>query len=143
MANEILKGLIDIRESREVVLKKIFEFVQSFQHSQYRLFPQQNLSNLIQTRTGTSSDINLLLCLLLNEGGIPAKPVLTSTKFNGKLSQQFPILNQFNHLMVALLEKDSLLSFVDAVSPSTNYRLIPATHINYWGFMLDGKIAVG
>src|SRR5690606_35227807 len=138
LAKDLLIQIIDLKDSREAALKKIFKFVQNFNTSKYEIFTVQNFSDLIKTRSGNSAEKNLLLCLLLNEAGIPANPVLISTKRHGKVTKQFPHLDQFNHVFVAIAEKDSSYTFLDAVSQSSNFHLLPADHINYWGFMLDG-----
>jgi hypothetical protein len=138
IAKELLLQIINLKDSREDALLKIFKFVQNFKLTFYNKYPIQKISDLIKSTNGNSAEINLLLCLLLNEAGIPANPVLISTKRHGKVSKQFPHLDQFNHVMVAVSEKDSSYTFLDAVSNSTNYHLLPADHINYWGFMLDG-----
>lgn len=139
VARDLLLQIIDIKDSREEALKKIYSFVQKFKVTFYSRYRFQNLSELVKSRTGSSAEINLLLCLLLNEAGIPSSPVLISTKGNGKVSKQFSFLDQFNHVMVGIPEKDSSYTFMDAVSESANYSLLPADHINYWGFLLEGN----
>lgn len=140
IAKELLLQIVNIKDSREDALVKIFKFVQNFNLTYYSKYPIQKISDLIKTRSGNSAEINLLLCLLLNEAGIPANPVLISTKRHGKVTKHFPLLDQFNHVFAAIAEKDkdSSYIFLDAVSQSSNYHLLPADHINYWGFMLDG-----
>ncbi|MBO9703358.1 MAG: DUF3857 domain-containing protein [Sporocytophaga sp.] len=138
IARDLLNQIIDLKDSREDALKKIYQFVQAFKTTDYDLFPVQNISDLIRSRNGNSAEINLLLCLLLNEAGIPANPILISTKNHGKVTKQFPQMDQFNHVMAAIPGKDSSYAFLDAVSNSSNYHHLPPSHINYWGFIVDG-----
>ena len=70
--------------------------------------------------------MNLLMLALLREAGIPAQPVLISTRTNGKPMPLYPFINQFDHVIVQveLGEKQILVdlasSFLPMGFPATN-----------------------
>ncbi len=49
---------------------------------------------------GNSADLNLCLLALLNEAGIPAYPLLVSLRDRGAPVELYPLINQFDHLLV-------------------------------------------
>ncbi len=139
-AKEILDTIINVADTKEEKIKKIYRFVHSFisWNKYYTAFTIQTLNELLESRQGSSAEINLLLCLLLNKASINAFPVLISTKTNGKVNQSYPILEQFNHVLVAI-EKDTSYTFMDAVNQSKNGYLVPFMHVNYWGYLINKK----
>ena len=70
---------------------------------------------------GTAADVNLLLIAALRQAGLPVQPVLLSTRAHGQVSQEYPLLEQFNYV-VALLETpgqpDLLLDATEPLLPA-------------------------
>jgi hypothetical protein len=58
------------------------------------------INEIVDIKSGSSGEINKILCAALVQAGINAKPVLTSTREYGKMIQLYPFTNQFNHLVV-------------------------------------------
>jgi hypothetical protein len=76
----------------------------------------QKLDEVFEQKKGRSSDLNLMLLVLLREAGITAYPLLTSTRNHGKMYEDYPILDQFNHMMVFAVT-DSRPLLLDVTDP--------------------------
>lgn len=140
-AKELLNALVNTTDSNSLKINKIYNYLKTgFQWDKiYFIYPVQSLTDLLNSGKGNSAELNLLYCLLLNEAGINAFPVLISTKYHGKTTRSCPLLDQFNHLMVAIEDGEGYI-FSDALSEEyVDYSLIPFHHYNYYGFLIDGK----
>ena len=62
---------------------------------------------------GNSADFNLALLAILHEAGIPAQPLLVSLRNQGSPVELYPILDQFDHVMV-YTEVDGKALILDA-----------------------------
>ncbi|WKN42525.1 transglutaminase domain-containing protein [Tunicatimonas pelagia] len=84
-----------------------------------RRYADQTLRKTLETQSGNSADINLLLVAMLREAGISADPVVLSTRSHGLLRKTFPRLNQFNYVVALASTNDGqlLLDATDAVCP--------------------------
>jgi hypothetical protein len=105
----LLQGVSDDVEKA----KKIYSYVQQnftcTSHSGLEL--SQSLKNLVKTRNGRVSDINLLLTAMLNYAGIITDPVILSTRSHGVTHPDYPDLDKFNYVICVAhtKEKDFLL----------------------------------
>ena len=90
----------------------------------YRLLADENLKTVFENKKGTSAELNLLLLLLLRESGIKANPVIISTRGNGEIKEEYPVLDKFNYtiVQVRLAGKDILM---DATDPNTVPGFLP------------------
>ncbi len=79
------------------------------------------LKKAYELHRGTSADVNLLLIAALRQAELPAQPVILSTRAHGRVSQEYPLLEQFNYV-VALLETpgqpDLLLDATEPLLPA-------------------------
>lgn len=79
------------------------------------------LKKTYELHHGTAADVNLLLIAALRQAGLPAQPVILSTRAHGRVSQEYPLLEQFNYV-VALLEMpgqpDLLLDATEPLLPA-------------------------
>ena len=76
----------------------------------------QKLEDIFENKEANSGEMNMMLYVLLREAGITAYPVLISTRSHGKMYEDYPILDQFNHLMV-LAMPDGERMLLDATDP--------------------------
>jgi hypothetical protein len=85
---------------------------------------------------GNSSEINLLLTLMLRNAGLKANPVLFSTRENGLAITYYPTISKFNSVlsMVVVEGKTYLL---DAVSKNCPFGVLPASDINGKGRVVN------
>jgi hypothetical protein len=85
---------------------------------------------------GTSADVNLLLIAALRDAGIPAHPLLLSTRAHGRLNQVTPVLDNFNYVvgLVALAPGQDLL--LDATEPLLPCGVLPERCLNQAGRLI-------
>ncbi|MGI4762737.1 MAG: DUF3857 domain-containing protein [Janthinobacterium lividum] len=91
------------------------------------------LKKSYELHRGTAADVNLLLIAALRQAGLATQPVLLSTRAHGRVSQEYPLLEQFNYV-VALVEQpgqpDLLL---DATEPLLPAGALPRRCLNRIG----------
>jgi transglutaminase-like putative cysteine protease len=63
------------------------------------LYTKQPLKNVLKSKKGTVSEINLLLTAMLRYAGIEADPAMLSTKDNGYVYAMYPLLTQYNYVI--------------------------------------------
>lgn len=117
------------------LVKKNFSWDQ-----QGRIFAEHKVKDVLKRKTGSSSEINLLLCGLLQEAGIEANPVLISTQGNPKVYMDYPFLGFFNYVMVAA-KIDEKWVLTDATEPFCANNTFPARCANGSGMMVNKKRA--
>lgn len=119
-------------------LKAIYQFVQQNYtwNKDYKIFTDVSVKDLIKEKTGNVSSINILLHNLLNECGISAKPVLLSTRNNGFPTTIFPVINDFNYLLVQA-ELDNKTYLLDATDKFLSFGQIPFRCLNQTARLMD------
>ncbi len=147
IGRQLLKSikLEEILPSKIIELPNSFEKAQSiYEHIQkkytwngkYRIFKDVSIKDLIKNKSGNISSINILLHNLLKESGYNVKPLLISTRQNGHATKIFPVISDFNYLVVHLTidEKTYLL---DATDKYLSFGEIPFKCLNQYGRLLD------
>jgi hypothetical protein len=138
----MLKGLIDESIINEPdPLKKatgIYKYVQEnyIWNGKYEIFNNVSVKDLIKNKSGKVSEINILLHNLLEENEIEVKPVLLSTRENGLPTQIYPVISDFNYLIVhaTINDKNYLL---DATDDHLSFGEIPFRCLNHYGRLMD------
>ena len=102
----------------------------------HSFWTSQSLNNTLDDRKGNSADINLMLCLMLREAAIEALPAILSTRSHGKMNPHYPIVRQFNHVMVyvAVGEEEYWL---DATDKNRPYYLLDSEDLNHIALVVD------
>jgi hypothetical protein len=70
---------------------------------EYRAFPSKKPNDIFEQKKGHSADVSIAMLALLKGAGIEAHPVFISTRTHGKMIQKYPIMDQFDHLMVLVV----------------------------------------
>jgi len=123
-------------------VKAIYDYVRTSMRwdETFEYFPDHSVRDVLERKSGSSSEINLLLVGMLRAAGFDANPVLISTRTHGRLVMNFPLLDQFNHVLahVSVDDHDWLL---DATDPFRSYNLLPTFALNLKGFLVreDGS----
>ncbi len=104
----------------------------------YSMFCRSGLNSLFEKKVGTSGEINMMLLALLNSQGIKAYPMLSSTRGHGRIVQLYPIVEQFNHLMV-YVELDGKPIVLDALDAFHPVGYPHSNSLNHFGLVLDGE----
>jgi len=118
--------------------KKILEYVQNEYawNEEFRIFENVSIKDLIKNKSGNVGEINSLLYNLLVSQGIEAKPVLLSTRRNGFITQLYPVLSDFNYMIVkAHINGKAYL--LDATDDYLYFGQIPFRCLNMYGRLMD------
>ncbi|PHS09678.1 MAG: hypothetical protein COA88_03615 [Kordia sp.] len=142
--NGIVKGLLsDEIISENDILKKsksIYQFVQSnfIWNEKYNIFGDVSVKNLIKTKLGNVSEINLLLYNLLRNEGIDVTPVILSTRNNGLPTKIYPVISDFNYIIIRTTINGKNYH-LDATDKFLDFGQIPFRCLNQYGRLLDFK----
>ncbi|QXP58253.1 DUF3857 domain-containing protein [Olleya sp. HaHaR_3_96] len=118
----------------------IFNFIQNNYtwNNYYHLFKDVSIKEIIKEKSGNVSEINLLLYNLLKSHGIQSYPVLISTRDNGFITKLYPVISEFNYLILRTeIEGESY--FLDATDPALTFGEIPFRCLNQYGREIDLK----
>lgn len=85
---------------------------------------------------GNSADINLFTIGLLNAAGIDAKPVLISTRGNGKIAFDYPYTHFFNYVVI-LAKINGEYKFADATEVLSLIDRLPSRALNDKGLIVQ------
>ncbi|MFL5772691.1 MAG: DUF3857 domain-containing protein [Flavisolibacter sp.] len=96
------------------------------------------LKNLVETKKGSSGDLNLLMVNLARSAGLTAYPMLVSERSHGKVDTTYPVRDQFNKV-VAYVEADGNKYTLDATDPYTPAGATPLELLNTIGYVIDKK----
>ena len=120
--------------------KEIFDHVrQNYTwNGEYNLYKNLNLKDVITEKTGSISAMNILLHNIYNEQGFAVNPILSSTRSNGTPNKLFPVLSEFNYIMVQL-EVEGQKYLLDVTDKYVNFGEIPFRGLNHYGRLLDFK----
>lgn len=101
-----------------------------------RVYSDDGIKPAWDKKSGSNSEINLILLNLLKDAGLTAYPLLVSTKDNGLVNTFYPFLHQFNCTMACVFigEKRYVLNAADRYNPAW---LIPYDVVNSNGFIVD------
>ncbi|WP_339918084.1 DUF3857 domain-containing protein [Yeosuana marina] len=139
-ADELLSN--DILSEQDTLKKAeaIYKYVQENYawNKEYNIFKDVSVKDLIKNKSGNVSSINILLHNLLEENGILVKPILLSTRDNGFATKLFPVISEFNYLIVqATINNKTYL--LDATDDYLSFGEIPFRCLNLYGRLLDFK----
>jgi len=140
----LVKGLLNndvILENDKLLKSKyIFEYVQQnyIWNEKYSIFKDVSVKDLIKTKAGNVSEINLLLYNLLSEQGINVTPILLSTRNNGLATKIYPVISDFNYIIIQAII-DGKQYFLDATNKYLDFGQIPFRCLNQYGRLLDFK----
>ncbi|MFD1142425.1 DUF3857 domain-containing protein [Larkinella insperata] len=102
------------------------------------IFTKNSLKNAFEAKTGNVADLNLMLVGLLREMGLEAYPVILSTKQNGLLSKEYPLMTRFDYVIAAVpwRGKDLLL---DVCEPGLKVGVLPVRCLNGEGRLVHNR----
>lgn len=136
----LLATVITNKTNKLSTAKEIYKFVQDNYtwNGDYRVLSDVSVKNLIKEKSGNNTEINILLHNLLDEQGIDVKPVLISTRANGLPTKLYPIISEFNYLIVqATIDGQTYL--LDATNKFLSFGTLPFKCLNQYGRLLDFK----
>jgi hypothetical protein len=100
------------------------------------IYLTQSLPTTFKTKQGNVADLNLLLTAMLVNRGMDAKPVLLSTRDNGRAFEKYPNRDQYNYLITKLRINDHDY-FLDATYKDIAFGYLPEKCYNDSGRVID------
>ncbi len=118
--------------------KEIYNFVKANYKwtGDYNIFREDDLKDLLKNKTGNVSSINILLHNIFEEQGYKVLPVISSTRANGLPTKLYPVLSEFNYIMLQV-EVEGKKYLVDATEKNLNFGDVPFRSLNQYGRLLD------
>lgn len=101
-------------------------------------FQKINTKRAFDEKSGTVADINMALFNALRAGDLEAKLVLVSTRGNGTPTKLYPVLNDFNYLLVKTTINNKEY-FLDASSKELSFGMLSFYTLNGDGRVMDFK----
>lgn len=129
-----LSGNLSELEKMEVIFRHLATKMQW--NGRYGWTTSNHVDDLYEVRTGTAGELNLMLLALLKKIGIKAYPILISTRHHGKTIEKYPLVDQFNHVIVGA-EVEGQIYYLDVFSSVQPMGLIPTNSLNYRGWKVD------
>ena len=143
-AKQLLEEKINIngKETKEKI-KIIIEYMKSnFRwNGYYSKYTSKSPKELLNQKTGNSADINLFLIAILKSAEIEVKPVILSTRNNGKIRTNYPFDHHFNYV-IPLVSAGEIDFLVDATESKMSYARIPKRCINGKGLVVDKEFVL-
>lgn len=78
---------------------------------------------------------------LLRQAGLDANPVLISTRSNGRMHEPYPLLDQFNHVMVQVAFPDKRTLLVDGGNALRPLGVVRESALNGRAVVIKKKVA--
>jgi hypothetical protein len=88
-------------------------------------------------KIGNSTEINLILYRLLNQSGVRAYPMLSSTRDRARPNIAYPSLYNFNRAVVYIPVDSTANYILDASNKYNIYNVLPLNILNSYGLMID------
>ncbi|MEM6261067.1 MAG: DUF3857 domain-containing protein [Bacteroidota bacterium] len=98
--------------------------------------PERISTKVYEEQKASSDELNLLLVGTLRAAGLEAHPVIISTRKHGMTQRNYPISNQFNHL-IAYVKTENEYVLLDLVDDFLLPGVLPFMDLNKRGFLLD------
>ncbi len=120
--NPLIKGAANSTEKAQRIFTYIRDNYTCTDHSDVYL--DQTLKNVVKTKNGSVSEINLLLVAMLRHEDIQADPVILSTRSHGYTYPIYPIMSKFNYV-ISKAVIDGKDYFLDASEPRIGFGKLP------------------
>lgn len=124
--NEELKnvtsGITNIEKA-----KNIYEYIRDnytcTRNAGIYLSEDKSLNDIIKNKTGSVSDLNILLIAMLRADALNANPVILSTRSYGRVNPQYPIIDKFNYVLCQVkINNDSF--YLDASKKYLGFKML-------------------
>ncbi len=100
-------------------------------------YASQSAKEFYSSKSGNSAELNLFLIALLLEAGVPANPIILSTRDHGKIATDYPFDHFTNYVIVGVDVDKPFLT--DATAKLLTYKRLPIDCINESGLLMDGQ----
>jgi hypothetical protein len=97
-----------------------------------------SIKTLLKEKVGSAFEINLLLENLLTSEGFNVSPILMSTRGNGLATKVYPVLTDFNYVILKTTI-DDIDYYLDATESFLSFGELPFRCLNQYGRLIDFK----
>ncbi len=104
-------------------------------------YTDKGVKSAFENKKGNAGDINISLLGALQEAGLTANPVILSTRENGLPTTLYPVLSEFNYVIVQLQIGEEIF-LLDATDPFMPFGMLPERCLNGTGRLLTKKEAI-
>ena len=120
--------------------KKVYYLLQKelFWNGKSNIFKDINIKKAYESKSGSTSEINLILLNFLNASGFDANFMVLSTRDNGLPAKIYPVISEFNYLVVKL-DIDGNTYLLDITDKNNPFGLLPYKTLNSYGRVMDFK----
>jgi len=134
----LIEGITNPKEKMDIIYNYIRNNIQ-YDEAQDNITTDQSPKQLLETKKGSSSEINLLLVMMLKEAGLETFPILSSTRKHGKFNTYYPLISRFNYVTAYVkIEKEEHV--LDATDPMRPIDMVNSFALNGYGLLID-KVA--
>ena len=138
LTNDVLPAAIKQMPNNLEKANAIYDFVKNNYkwNEEYHIFSNVDLRELLNEKTGNISSLNILLHNLYEEENFNVKPALSSTRNNGLPTKLYPVLSEFNYLIVQL-ELDGKTYLLDTSEKYLPFGELPFRALNSYARVID------
>lgn len=130
----IIKGIDNPLEKTKI----IYEFVADriAWNGIHYLISDQGIRDAFKNEVGNSADINLMLHEMLEYAGIKSNMAFISTKSNGAIITNYPIIQQFNHIVIIVDLGEDNKFLLDATEGNRALNMPPLKDLYSYVFLV-------
>ena len=135
---ELTKDIIKDETTPEGKMSLVFSYVKNNikWDNKYRVYTEAGTpKGVIEKKSGSSSEINLLLLNLLDAAGLESSPVIISTRENGT-HPGYPMASKFNSVIIMTVIGDKT-HLLDAVDKNNTPDLLSYENLNHRGLKIN------
>jgi hypothetical protein len=121
-------------------LKKLYQYVQStYTWNEINTkYTSEPLKKIVERKTGTSGELNLVLTNLLRIFNIEASPMLAAERSFGNVNPNLPLIDRFNKTVVFAIA-DGKPYILDVTQKHSPYYLVPYPLLNTYALIINKK----
>ena len=134
---DLVATLIAGKTTPQDKMKAIYDYVKNTiqYNNKDNLFATKNPKEVLETNTGNSQEINMLLVIMLKEADIEAYPIISSLRGSGKVNMHYPLIDRFNYV-TAYAKIGEQMNILDATDPMRPMNMVSADALTYAGLVL-------
>lgn len=133
-------AMLNDNMSKEVLAKTIYEYIRAnvTDNGNTGFAPQNSNTKVWKDRTGSQTEINMLLISELRASGIEAYPILVSSRYQGNVNQDYPILNNYEAVDALVMIDGKNAVVLDATEKELPFGEPPLPQVNTTGWVVKG-----
>ncbi len=118
--------------------RKLYDYVNHhIQWNEWNSYgTSKSISEILKAKSTDSGSLNKLIWAGLTQAGISVKPILISTRSNGKAIELYPFMDQFDHLLL-LANIDGKDVWIDAGNKKVPFGTVNPNSMNSRGLVVD------